>query len=64
VIANLSAASCSLLETGASFFSKLETSGYRLKPKNSQTEISPLRRQLPNRQKTHLKTIAKSPALA
>jgi hypothetical protein len=25
--------SCSLLETGASFFSKLETSGYRLKPK-------------------------------
>jgi hypothetical protein len=25
--------SCSPLETGASFFSKLETSGYRLKPK-------------------------------
>jgi len=50
MIANLSAASCSLLETGASFFSKLETSGYRLKPKNSQTEISPLRRQLPNHQ--------------
>jgi hypothetical protein len=24
---------CSPLETGASFFSKLETSGYRLKPK-------------------------------
>jgi len=24
---------CSLLESGASFFSKLETSGYRLKPK-------------------------------
>jgi hypothetical protein len=33
VIANLSAASCSPLETSASFFSKLETSGYRLKPK-------------------------------
>jgi hypothetical protein len=35
VIANLSAASCSPLETGASYSSKLETSGYRLKPKTA-----------------------------
>jgi len=38
VIANLSAQSCSPLETGASFFSKLETSGYRLKPKTLKTK--------------------------
>jgi hypothetical protein len=31
---------CSLLETGASFFSKLETSGYRLKPKTLKPAVT------------------------
>jgi hypothetical protein len=39
---------CSLLETGASFVSKLETSGYRLKPKTLKPAVkSPPASELP-----------------
>src|ERR1035437_4255539 len=51
VIANLSAQSCSRLESGASFLFKARNFRLPAQTKICQTEISPHRRQLPNHQK-------------